>query len=195
MSDPRRLFLLGLFLCLFSFPEAHGAEAGARILIQGAPEPERQALPRRYLIALADYQEETAESVTEKAASEDQTPRPKPGPVLEKPAREPKATVKTTIATPKSAAVTSPLSSGATPGASLTPQKAAPTARTAAEVMSDENAAPSPQPSSLIRVLEEREDELMLWLTIAITFFIVGWICGGNFYLRRERKRSRKLRF
>lgn len=49
--------------------------------------------------------------------------------------------------------------------------------------------------SSLIQLLEGREDELKLWLGIAVTFFIVGWISGGNYYIWRDRKRSRKLKF
>jgi hypothetical protein len=51
------------------------------------------------------------------------------------------------------------------------------------------------EPSSLIQLLETRGEELILWAGIALTSFIIGWICGGNFYLRRERKRSRRLRF
>jgi hypothetical protein len=59
----------------------------------------------------------------------------------------------------------------------------------------DEEPPGSPKPSLLIQMLEGREDELMLWVGIAITFFIAGWICGGNFYVRRDRNRRRKLRF
>lgn len=59
---------------------------------------------------------------------------------------------------------------------------------------SDESAPPG-KPSSLIHMLEGREDDLVLWLGIAVTFFVIGWICGGNYYLQRDRKRRGKLRF
>jgi hypothetical protein len=67
--------------------------------------------------------------------------------------------------------------------------------QSAVETSSGEEPAPTAKASSLIQMLEERRDELMLWVGIAFTSFLIGWICGGNFYLRRERKRSRKLRF
>ena len=74
------------------------------------------------------------------------------------------------------------------------PARASPAKASAIAVTPDE-AAPSDKPASLIQMLEGREDKLALWVGTAIFFFIIGWICGGNFYLRRDRRRSRKLRF
>jgi hypothetical protein len=48
---------------------------------------------------------------------------------------------------------------------------------------------------SIIQMLEGREHELMIWVAIAVVAFALGWILGGNYYLRRDRARSRKLRF
>jgi hypothetical protein len=48
---------------------------------------------------------------------------------------------------------------------------------------------------SIIQMLEGRESDLLVWLSIAIVFFMIGWILGGNYYLRRDRVRRRKLRF
>jgi hypothetical protein len=48
---------------------------------------------------------------------------------------------------------------------------------------------------SLIELLEGRETDMMLWAVIAIVFFLIGWICGGHYYLRRDRARRTKLRF
>jgi uncharacterized protein YraI len=48
---------------------------------------------------------------------------------------------------------------------------------------------------SLIELLEGREADMMLWGAIAVAFFLIGWVCGGNFYLRRDRLRRTKLRF
>jgi hypothetical protein len=44
-------------------------------------------------------------------------------------------------------------------------------------------------------MLEGRENDLVLWASIAGVAFIIGWICGGNYYVRRDRSRRRKLRF
>jgi hypothetical protein len=80
------------------------------------------------------------------------------------------------------------------PRAVAQPWTPSPTVAIAAAT-ADEQQTSTPSPSSLIQRLEGREDELMLWIGIAITFFVVGWVCGGNFYLRRDRNRRRKLRF
>ena len=48
---------------------------------------------------------------------------------------------------------------------------------------------------SIIQMLEGREHDLMIWVSIAAVAFAIGWILGGNYYLRRDRARSRKLRF
>jgi hypothetical protein len=48
---------------------------------------------------------------------------------------------------------------------------------------------------SIIQMLQGREHELIIWVSIAVVAFAIGWILGGNYYLRRDRARSRKLRF
>jgi hypothetical protein len=58
-----------------------------------------------------------------------------------------------------------------------------------------EQKTPATKSPSIIQMLEGRENDLILGLSIAVIFFIVGWICGGNYYLRRDRARRRKLRF
>src|SRR5437016_12691528 len=47
----------------------------------------------------------------------------------------------------------------------------------------------------LIRLLEGHETDVLVWAGTAAAFFFVGWICGGNYYLRRERLRRTTLRF
>ena len=54
---------------------------------------------------------------------------------------------------------------------------------------------PAAKSPSLIKMLEGRENDLVLWASIAGVAFIIGWICGGNYYVRRDRSRRRKLRF
>ena len=51
------------------------------------------------------------------------------------------------------------------------------------------------QPAGRIEMLEGRENDLFLWVSIAAVAFAIGWIFGGNYYLRRDRARSKKLRF
>ena len=54
---------------------------------------------------------------------------------------------------------------------------------------------PAEKSPSIIEMLEGREHELIVWASIAVVAFALGWILGGNYYLRRDRARSRKLRF
>ena len=58
-----------------------------------------------------------------------------------------------------------------------------------------EQKSPPTKSPSLIQMLEGRETDMLLWLAIAAAFFLIGWICGGNYYLRRDRLRRTKLRF
>jgi hypothetical protein len=54
---------------------------------------------------------------------------------------------------------------------------------------------PAEKSPSIIQMLEGRESDLLLWLSIAVVSFMIGWILGGTYYLRRDRVRRRKLRF
>jgi hypothetical protein len=44
-------------------------------------------------------------------------------------------------------------------------------------------------------MLEGHERELWVGISIAASFFFIGWISGGNYYVRRERRRRSKLSF
>jgi hypothetical protein len=48
---------------------------------------------------------------------------------------------------------------------------------------------------SILQMLEGHETELMIAAVIAATFFLIGWICGGRYSLRRDRRRRTKIRF
>jgi hypothetical protein len=54
---------------------------------------------------------------------------------------------------------------------------------------------PGEKSPSIIQMLEGRENDLIIWVSIAAVAFVIGWILGGNYYLRRDRARSKKLRF
>lgn len=56
-------------------------------------------------------------------------------------------------------------------------------------------AVPKGQPLPIIKVLEGKEWEVLGWFGVALCIFILGWICGGHYYLRRDRVKSTKLRF
>ena len=53
----------------------------------------------------------------------------------------------------------------------------------------------SPRAPSLIELLDGREADVILWVCIAVVFFLIGWISGGHYYLRRDRTRRTRLRF
>jgi hypothetical protein len=74
---------------------------------------------------------------------------------------------------------------------------APPAATSRAPAAAEANNLKTDRPNSppLIDLLEGREADLVLWVTIAVVFFLIGWICGGNYYLRRDRLRRTKLRF
>jgi hypothetical protein len=76
-----------------------------------------------------------------------------------------------------------------TPIPTQKPERSAPASPVAEQKTPDEK---SP---SIIQMLEGREHDLILWVSIAIIAFAIGWILGGNYYLRRDRARSKRLRF
>ena len=60
--------------------------------------------------------------------------------------------------------------------------------------MQKEEALPE-KPRSIMQMAEGHETELLVAAVIAVAFFSVGWVCGGNYYLRRDRRRRTQLRF
>lgn len=58
-----------------------------------------------------------------------------------------------------------------------------------------ERQTPKGKPLPIIKVLEGREGEILWWFGVALCIFIIGWICGGNYYLRRDRIKRTRLRF
>lgn len=78
--------------------------------------------------------------------------------------------------------------------------KRAPAARSdkpvfAVAVPEDRTASAAPKAPSLIQRLEGRESDLMIWLGVAVVFFLFGWIGGGIHARRRDRLRRTRLRF
>jgi uncharacterized protein YgiM (DUF1202 family) len=48
---------------------------------------------------------------------------------------------------------------------------------------------------SILQMLEGHETEAKIGLLVAGIAFVLGWLCGGGYYARRERKSRHKLRF
>ena len=55
--------------------------------------------------------------------------------------------------------------------------------------------APEAKSKSILQMVEGHETEINIGLIIAAIAFALGWLCGGSFYARRERKWRHKLRF
>jgi hypothetical protein len=76
------------------------------------------------------------------------------------------------------------------------PSKASPPAKSVAPVDNSlERKMPPAKSLSILQMLEGHETELIVATIIAVAFFFIGWICGGNYYLRRDRRRRTKIRF
>lgn len=58
-----------------------------------------------------------------------------------------------------------------------------------------EGPTPEAKPLWVIQVLEGKKWNMLWWVGLVLCIFIIGWICGGNYYLRRDRIRRTKLRF
>ena len=54
---------------------------------------------------------------------------------------------------------------------------------------------PESKSQSIMQMLEGHETEAKIGLIIAAIAFVLGWLCGGGYYARRERKSRHKLRF
>ena len=71
-----------------------------------------------------------------------------------------------------------------------------PTTKTAPKPPSiDPPKVPEAKSQSILQMLEGHETEVKIGLIIAAFAFVLGWLCGGGYYARRERKSRHKLRF
>jgi hypothetical protein len=73
--------------------------------------------------------------------------------------------------------------------------KASSPAKSATPVDTSQEQKSAAKSPSILQMLEGRETELMIAAAIAATFFLIGWICGGHYSLRRDRRRRTKIRF
>jgi len=75
------------------------------------------------------------------------------------------------------------------------PRAPAQAATPAGKAQEQKQTAPPAKSPSILQMLEGHETELAIAAAIAVAFFFIGWICGGNYYLRRDRRWRRKIRF
>jgi len=73
-------------------------------------------------------------------------------------------------------------------------EKLPPVAQTTAPVEAARTKPPEAQAPSLLEILEAHEAEVKIALLVAAVAFVLGWICGGLYSVRRERKHRRRLR-
>jgi hypothetical protein len=73
--------------------------------------------------------------------------------------------------------------------------KASSPAKSTTPVDTSQEQKSTPKSPSILQMLEGHETELMIAAAIAATFFLIGWICGGHYSLRRDRRRRTKIRF
>jgi len=129
-----------------------------------------------YLVTTPDGQKRYVHRIVVKLAAVESLP------ILEK-SQEPKSSVGEPNKPPQ-------------PAPAKSPAPPLPRAKAADSVTQPaEQKGSSAESPPLIRLLEGHETDVLVWGCIAVAFFFVGWICGGNYYLRRERLRRTKLRF
>jgi hypothetical protein len=89
--------------------------------------------------------------------------------------------------------------SGATPLSHGRMQPPSPVSKTSNTILSASPAAASQQQlariksPSILQILDGHELELLMAAALALSCFVIGWICGGNYYLRRDRRLRRKI--
>jgi len=77
-------------------------------------------------------------------------------------------------------------------GATPTSKPAAPAKAPASKDLSGATAGRSP---SVLQMMEGHETEVMIAAAVGAGCFIIGWILGGHYYLRRDRARRRRIQF
>ena len=65
----------------------------------------------------------------------------------------------------------------------------------ATPAMAASQSAPEAKSQSILQMIEGHEAEVKIAALVATIAFVLGWFCGGSYYIRRERKARRKLRF
>lgn len=132
-----------------------------------------------------------------------------PAPASVPPAAAPKAT-QPVVNTPAPAAA-APAPSAAQPAVAPAAPAIAPKPASEGGVVKSEPApapaekSPAPEAApakpaeakapSILQMLESRATEVKVTLLVAAVTFVLGWFCGGSYFIRRERKRRGRIQF
>jgi uncharacterized protein YgiM (DUF1202 family) len=100
-------------------------------------------------------------------------------------ATEPATSTTQTIESPPAKVAVPPLKQDATPTREPAAER-----QDAKSAKSSDGKAPS-----ILQMIEAHNTEVKIALLVATVAFFLGWFCGGHYYLWRERKRQRRLRF
>jgi len=147
---------------------------------------------KRHVAVATDYGREPVHENSWKFVNEAAAQTSDPGALSKTPAEQKESTKKPDSKKP--AKIQMPPAGKTTQTAP--PSKASPPAKSVAPVDNSlEQKMPPAKSLSILQMLEGHETELIGATTIAVAFFFIGWICGGNYYLRRDRRRRTKIRF
>jgi len=196
MFVARRIYLSSIILVTISLVASPSSNAGSQnvtafALVPGNPrvgagvERARMSLEQSsgggYRVAAADEQRGYVQgSLRELAANT--TPQPAPGKISAPEAQE---SSKSTVPAAVPAAGT----------VSPTQKPSKPAAVSAPAGREEQPQDPEAKSQSILQLIEGHESEVKYGLMIAVAAFVLGWICGGGFYARRERRSRYKLRF
>jgi SH3-like domain-containing protein len=81
------------------------------------------------------------------------------------------------------------------PSQAATTQTAKPAAPEQAPASKDLPTATASKSPSVLQMMEGHENEVMIAAAVGAGGFIIGWIMGGRYYLRRDRTRRNRIRF
>jgi uncharacterized protein YgiM (DUF1202 family) len=70
-----------------------------------------------------------------------------------------------------------------------------PTASAKAPSSKDSSSATAGKSPSVLQMMEGHENEVMIAAAVGAACFIIGWVLGGHYYLRRDRSRRRRIQF
>jgi hypothetical protein len=91
--------------------------------------------------------------------------------------------------------ISSPPASASSPADKSNAPNAQSTTVAAAQLPAESAKAEEAKSRSILQMLEGHEIEFKIGLIVAAIAFALGWLCGGTYYARRERKSRHRLRF
>lgn len=169
-----------------------GVEHALKLTLEEGDQVTVEKIEREwFLVASADGQKGYIHKNLLKLANETLAQAtPTPAPIQKATVTQAKEPVKDV--TPPAAAVPTTQSPTVAP---TKPGESSKTATTPTSAAAAPQGAPEAKSQSILQMIEGHEAEVKIAALVAALAFVLGWFCGGTYYLRRERKARRKLRF